>query len=70
MLLGPPTCGCWMFFRHVHHERTMLPSSIREMWTISMAVNWGLDVLFCIPSRTKCIVLVSVMFSACYAGAE
>jgi hypothetical protein len=35
-----------------------------ERKTLSMAAKHGSDVLFCMPNRTKCILLVSVLFGA------
>jgi hypothetical protein len=48
---------------------TVLPHSIADTSVLCMAAKQGPNVLFCMPSRTKCIKLVSLM-QGCAAPAS
>jgi hypothetical protein len=48
---GPLQHGCWLGISFFTIEVSIL----------CMAAKWEPDVLFCMPNRTNCILLVSVM---------
>jgi hypothetical protein len=46
----------------------MQEAFMNEMRILSLAAEQGPNVLFCIPNRTKCILLSSVMSSVAFVA--